>query len=117
MILPHEHVFVDLRTPDQPGYGEADAAEVVAVMSPKIEEIKRRGITALVECSTTGVGRRADFDLAVSRATNFPIVVPTGSYREPWIIPSVREADDEALEAWMFQELTERFEEADYRAG
>ena len=25
MILPHEHVFVDLRTPDQPGYAEADA--------------------------------------------------------------------------------------------
>ena len=117
MILPHEHVFVDLRTPDKPGYGEADEAEVVAVMSPKIEEIKLRGITALVECSTTGVGRRADFDLAVSRATNFPVVVPTGSYREPWLIPSVREADDEALEAWLFHELTERFEEADYRAG
>ncbi|WP_246226231.1 phosphotriesterase family protein [Chelativorans xinjiangense] len=117
MILPHEHVFVDLRTPDKPGYGEADEAEVVAVMAPKIEEIKRRGVTALVECSTTGVGRRADFDLAVSRATSFPIVVPTGSYREPWITPSVREADDEALEAWMFHELSERFEEADYRAG
>ncbi|MGV3574098.1 MAG: hypothetical protein ACO1O4_03060 [Devosia sp.] len=25
MILPHEHVFVDLRTPDQPGYAEASA--------------------------------------------------------------------------------------------
>ena len=23
IILPHEHVFVDLRTWDQPGYGEA----------------------------------------------------------------------------------------------
>lgn len=117
MILPHEHVFVDLRTPDKPGYADADVADVVALMSPKIEEIKQRGITALVECSTTGVGRRADFDLAVSRATNFPIIVPTGSYREPWIIPSVRNADDQALEAWMVHELTERFDEADYRAG
>ena len=117
MILPHEHVFVDLRTPDSPGYAEADAAEVVALMAPMIEEIKRRGITALVECSTTGVGRRADLDLAVSRATGFPIVVPTGSYREPWIVPWVREANDEALEAWMLRELTERFAEADYRAG
>lgn len=117
LILPHEHIFVDLRTPDQPGYAEADAAEVVAVMAPKIEELKDRGISALVECSTTGVGRRADFDLAVSRATNFPLVVPTGSYREPWITPFVRNADDEALEAWMCRELTERFAEADYRAG
>jgi phosphotriesterase-related protein len=117
MILPHEHIFVDLRTPDRPGYAQADAADVVALMAPMIEEIKRRGITALVECSTTGVGRRADFDLAVSRATGFPIVVPTGSYREPWIVPWVRQADDEALEAWMLGELTERFAEADYRAG
>jgi phosphotriesterase-related protein len=117
VIIPHEHIFVDLRTPDKPGYAEADEAEVVAVMAPKIEELKDRGITALVECSTTGVGRRADFDLAVSRATNFPVVVPTGSYREPWIIPFVRGADDDALEAWMYRELTERFDEADYRAG
>ena len=26
MLLPHEHVFVDLRTWDQPGYAEADPA-------------------------------------------------------------------------------------------
>jgi phosphotriesterase-related protein len=117
MILPHEHVFVDLRTPDKPGYAEADTDEVVAVMAPKIEELKQRGISALVECSTTGVGRRADLDLAVSRATGFPIVVPTGSYREPWIVPFVQDADDAALEAWMVRELTERFDEADYRAG
>lgn len=117
MILPHEHIFVDLRTPGTPGYAEADEAEVVAVMSPQIEQIKQRGITALVECSTTGVGRRADLDLAVSRATNFPVVVPTGSYREPWITPFVLSADDDALEAWMFRELTERLDEADFRAG
>jgi phosphotriesterase-related protein len=52
-------------------------------MAPEIERIKALGVTALVECSTTGVGRRADLDLAVSQATGFPIVVPTGSYREP----------------------------------
>ncbi|MEJ1159100.1 phosphotriesterase family protein [Prosthecomicrobium sp. N25] len=117
MMLPHEHIFVDLRTPDQPGYAEAEEAAVVALMSPKIEEIKARGITALVECSTTGVGRRADFDLAVSRATSFPVLVPTGSYREPWIVPFVQESDDAALEAWMHRELTVRLAEADFRAG
>ena len=117
MILPHEHVFVDLRTPDQPGYAEAEAADVVRLMAPQIELIKKLGITALVECSTPGVGRRPDFDLAVSQATNFPIVVPTGNYREPWIPEWVKTATDEALEAFMLRELTERFEEADYKAG
>lgn len=117
MILPHEHVFVDLRTPDQPGYGLADENDVVALMAPEIERIKALGVTALVECSTTGVGRRADLDLAVSRATGFPIVVPTGSYREPWIDDRVRAMSEQALEDWMVRELTVRLDEADFRAG
>ena len=107
MILPHEHVFVDLRTPDKPGYAQADAADVVALMAPQIEAIKAQGITALVECSTGGVGLRVDFDLAVSRATNFPIVVPTGNYREPWILDWVAKASQDELEAAMLRDLTE----------
>ena len=107
MILPHEHVFVDLRTPDQPGYAEADAADVVALMAPQIEAIKAQGITALVECSTGGVGLRVDLDLAVSKATNFPIVVPTGNYREPWIPDWVSKASEAELEAAMLRDLTE----------
>ncbi|MDB5541206.1 MAG: esterase [Devosia sp.] len=107
MILPHEHVFVDLRTPDQPGYAEADAADVVRLMTPEIEAIEARGITALVECSTGGVGLRVDIDLAVSRATGFPIVVPTGNYREPWIPDWVREASEGQLEDHMYRDLVE----------
>jgi len=117
MILPHEHVYVDLRTPQTPGYASGEAADVVRLMAPEIERIKALGITALVECTTGGVGRRADFDLAVSQATNFPIVVPTGNYREPWIPDWVATATEATLEAWMLRELTQRFDEADYRAG
>jgi phosphotriesterase-related protein len=117
MILPHEHVFVDLRTPDQPGYAIAAEADVVALMAPQIEAIKAQGITALVECSTGGVGRRADLDLAVSRATGFPIVVPTGNYREPWIPEWVRAASEDELETWMLGELNEGIEDTGVRAG
>jgi len=107
MILPHEHIFVDLRTPDQPGYAEAEAADVVKLMAPQVEAVKVRGITAIVECSTGGVGRRADMDLAVSLATGMPIVVPTGNYREPWIPAWVATASEAALEAFMVREMTE----------
>jgi len=117
LILPHEHVFVDLRTPGQPGYAEASTAEVVALMTPEIEAIKAQGVTALVECSTGGVGRRADLDLAVSEATAFPIVVPTGNYREPWIPAWVRDASEAELEAWMLRELTEGIEDTGVVAG
>ena len=111
LILPHEHVFVDLRTPDQPGYAEADAADVIALMAPQIEAAKARGVTAIVECTTGGVGRRADIDLAVSKATGMPIVIPTGNYREPWIPSWVATASQEELEAWMLSELTEGIED------
>lgn len=107
LILPHEHVFVDLRTPDQPGYAEADIDDVVRLMGPQIEAIKAQGVTALVECSTGGVGLRVDIDLAVSKATGLPIVVPTGNYREPWIPDWVAEASADALEGWMVRELTD----------
>src|SRR4029450_12677137 len=98
LILPHEHVFVDLRTPDHIGHGEAAEAEVVELMAPQVQAAMDVGVTALVECSTGGVGRRADLDLAVSRATNFPIVVPTGNYREPWIPEWVTTASEAELE-------------------
>src|SRR5688500_14769026 len=97
MILPHEHVFVDLRTWDQPGYAEADPAEVVALMAPEIVRAQAAGVTAIVECSTVGVGRRADIDRAVSEGTGFPLVVPTGIYREPWVPDWAREASEDEL--------------------
>ncbi len=117
MILPHEHVFVDLRTPEQAGYAQGNAEDVIALMAPQIEAIKKQGITALVECTTGGVGRRADIDLAVSRATGYPIVVPTGNYREPWIPEWVREASEAELQAWMEKELNEGMDETGVRAG
>ncbi len=117
MILPHEHVFVDLRTPDQPGYAEANPADVVRLMAPEIEKIKALGVTALVECSTGGVGRRADIDRAVSEATSFPIVVPTGNYREPWIPDWVAKASEAELRDWMLRELQDEIEDSGVQAA
>lgn len=117
MILPHEHVFVDLRTWDQPGYGQADADDVIRLMAPEIEKAKAVGITAIVECSTGGVGRRADIDKAVSEATDFPLVVPTGIYREPWIPDWVHEASEEKLSDWMLSELQGEIEDSGAQAA
>src|SRR5512145_1589414 len=82
MILPHEHVFVDLRTWDQPGYAEGRAEDVISLMAPELDKARNAGVTALVECTPMGVGRRADILKAVSTAAHFPLVVPTGVYRE-----------------------------------
>ena len=117
IILPHEHVFVDLRTWDKPGYGEGAAPDVITLMGPEIEKAKRAGVSALVDCAPIGVGRRADILKAVSEATGFPLVVPTGVYREPWIPPWVHEASEEALIAWMRGELEGEIEGSGVQAG
>jgi phosphotriesterase-related protein len=117
LILPHEHIFVDLRRWDQPGYAQAEAADVIRLMAPEIERARAAGITAIVECSTGGVGRRADLDKAVSESMDFPLVVPTGFYREPWIPDWVHEASEEALRDFMQRELEDEIEASGVPAG
>lgn len=117
MILPHEHVFVDLRTWDQPGYAQAEVDEVVQLMAPEIERAKQSRVSLIVECSTVGVGRRADIDRAVSEATKFPLVVPTGIYREPWIPDWVHTEAEESLADWMLSELQGEIEGSGVQAG
>ena len=116
-ILPHEHVFVDLRTPLTRGYAEASPQEVVRVMLPSLREARAAGIVAIVEASTVGVGRRADILCAASRAAGLPLLVPTGVYREPWIPPWIHAASEDALERWMQGELEGTIEESGVAAG
>lgn len=104
-ILPHEHIFVDLRTGEPPGFAQAAPADVIATMQPEIERAQAAGVTALVECTPVGVGRRVDLVKAVSEAAGFPVVVATGIYREPWIPQWAHDASEDALYEWMLGEL------------
>ena len=73
MILPHEHIFVDLR-PGPQDLSHIQADEVVGLMTPEISKIQKLGVGALVECTPEGCGRRVDFVKAVSQASGFPTV-------------------------------------------
>ncbi len=117
MILPHEHVFVDLRTGNPPGFAQADAADVIKLMCPELERARHAGIGALVEATPVGVGRRADILKAVSEAANYPLVVATGIYREPWVPRWAHEASEGELRDWMHRELSDQIEDTGVRAG
>ena len=58
LILPHEHIFVDFRPPDHPEYGLAEIVEVVEVMALEVESAHALGVTAMVDSTPVGVGRR-----------------------------------------------------------
>ncbi len=117
LILPHEHIFVDLGPIEAENWRKADLADVIRVMTPELERARAAGVTALVECTPHGVGRRADIVKAVSQAANFPLIVPTGIYREPWVPRWAHEAPLEQLRDWMLAELTGEIESSDVQAG
>ncbi len=99
------------------GYAEAEAADVVALMAPELIKAQTCGVTALVECTPVGVGRRADLLRAVSEASGVPLVVPTGIYREPWITPWAHAAAEAEIQAWMEGELHDQIEDTGVQAA
>jgi phosphotriesterase-related protein len=118
IILPHEHVFVDLGVLDAPqNHLAAKAGPVIDLMAPELAKLKALGATALVECTPLGVGRRADLVHAVSEATDLPILVPTGIYREPWVPRWAHKASVGEIRDWMLGELTGQIEESGVQAG
>jgi phosphotriesterase-related protein len=117
LILPHEHLFTDLRGPNVPDYAQGEPSAVVRVVEPYLAEASAAGITALVECSTVGVGRNLLVLRSLADATPIHIIAPTGVYRDAYIPESLRAMSaDELAELWT-KELTEGIEGSSIRAG
>jgi phosphotriesterase-related protein len=117
LILAHEHLFTDLRTPDAPGQGEGDPDDVVRVMKPYLDEAWAAGATALIECTPPGVGQNARVMAALARNTQMALVMPTGLYRQQWIPRDKLEMSDAGLTDWMVSELTEGIQGTRFKAG
>jgi phosphotriesterase-related protein len=117
LILPHEHLFTDLRGPLAPGYAQADPAAVAKVMEPYLAEAHAAGVTTLVECSTIGVGRNVAVLEHLADLTPIQIVAPTGVYREAFVPPSLREMSTQELANLWTRDLTEGIEGTAVCAG
>jgi phosphotriesterase-related protein len=117
LVLPHEHLFTDLRGPQVPDYAQADPESVVRVVKPFLEEASAAGVTALVECSTVGVGRNVEVLCSLAEATPIHLIAPTGVYRDAYIPVSLRDMGKEELADLWIRELTEGIEQSSVRAG
>jgi phosphotriesterase-related protein len=117
LILPHEHLFTDLRGPSVADYAQAEPSAVVKVVQPYLAEASATGVTALVECSTVGVGRNLSVLRSLADVTSIHIIAPTGVYRDAYIPASLRESGvDELADLWT-KELTDGIEGTSIRAG
>ena len=117
LVLPHEHLFTDLRGPHVPDYARADPRAVVKVVQPYLEAATAAGVTALVECSTVGVGRNIEVLCFLADTTPIHIVAPTGVYREAYIPGPLWEAGEEELADLWVRELTEGIQGTSVSAG
>ena len=110
LILPHEHLFTDLRGPHVPEYAQGELSAVLKVVEPYLAEAAAAGATALVECSTMGVGRNLNVLQRLADATPIHIIAPTGVYRDAFIPAALREVSEDKLADLWTRELTEGIE-------
>ena len=117
LILPHEHLFTDLRGPGVADYARGEPSAVVKVVEPYLAEASAAGTTALVECSTVGVGRNLSVLRSLADITSIHIIAPTGVYRDAYIPETLREISEHDLAELWTTELTEGIEGTSIRAG
>jgi phosphotriesterase-related protein len=118
IVLPHEHVFTDLRGPTTAGYGQADVEDVVRVMKPLLVEAKSQGISMLIECTGIGVGRNVGVIQRLAAESDLAIAIPTGVYGRANFAPAEHRAMTEQDLATLFiNELRDGIEGTGVRAG
>ena len=117
LILPHEHIFVDLRGQSAPDYAQAKADDVIQLMKPYLDDAWTAGVTAFIECTPPGVGRNITVLSRVAETTPIRIIVATGIYREAYISMAMRNMGVDALADHWVHELTEGVEDTHLKAG
>ncbi len=81
VVLPHEHLFIDLLR-EYRGVGLL-ADEALAI--DELMRFREAGGGTLVDCTSEGLGRRPEALLRVSEATGIAIVMGSGHYRRPYL--------------------------------
>ncbi|MCI0536434.1 MAG: hypothetical protein L0Z50_14535 [Verrucomicrobiales bacterium] len=81
--LTHEHLLVDFIGAAQTGRHRWDVSAVVKRMLPYLTQLKERGVTGLVECTTAYFGRDPRVLKQLAEATGLHIVTNTGYYGNP----------------------------------
>lgn len=117
LILPHEHLFTDLRGPTSEDYAQSDPKSVLQTMLPFLKAAEVAGVTAMVECSTIGVGRNIEVLQHLAENTKIHIVAPTGIYREAYTPEKYMNSTIEELAELWIKEITQSIDTSNSKAG
>ncbi len=117
LMLPHEHLFVDLRGPFAPHYGEAEPEAVAHLMKPYLDAAQAAGVTAFVDCAPVGVGRNIEVLKYLADITPIHIIAPTGTYKDGFIPNDWLDISAGTLAEYWIRDLTEGIGDSGIQAG
>ncbi len=80
VAVPHEHVMVDFVGADKTGRHRWHIDDVAKAMRPRLEELKRRGVAGLADCTPAYLGRDPRLLKRLAQETGLHILTNTGYY-------------------------------------
>jgi phosphotriesterase-related protein len=106
IILPHEHLFCDLRPlrgrePAREPVDDVEAAEL-----PLLGRARAAGVTLLVEPTPPGIGRDPLLLRRLAEHSYVDVIAATGLYKEPLLPQRAYERPAGALADWFTLEIT-----------
>lgn len=117
LVLPHEHLFTDLRGPNIADYAQSQPKSVLNALQPYLSAAESAGVTALIECSTIGVGRNIGVLRYLAENTKIHIMAPTGIYKEAFTpVEYLSSSIDDLVKLWVL-ELTQSIKSSESKAG
>lgn len=102
IMLPHEHLLVDFIGAEKTGPHRYDADEAFDVILPYLMQARELGVTTLVECTPSYIGKDAMLFRRLSEASGVQIMTTTGYYaavNELFLPPHAYEETAEDLAA------------------
>lgn len=80
ITLIHEHVLVDFIGADSTGFHRWDKNQVVSFLIPYIEDAKKRGVSTMVECTPSFLGKDPELLKMLSKKTGMQFLTNVGFY-------------------------------------
>jgi phosphotriesterase-related protein len=118
--LSHEHILVDFIGAEETGYHRWNREEVIAVVLPRLMEIKELGYRSLFECTPAFLGRDPVLLKKMSELSGIRLITNTGYYGaqgNKYVPLAIRNWTVDRLSKKWIQEFYEGIEDTGIRPG
>lgn len=114
VVLAHEHLAIDLTTPNDPAAVVSDHDQVLAELVAAREQ---HGLSLVVDLTCRGMGRDVVLAHAIAEQAGIHLVVATGYYYERFHPPGELDVDSEAVAERLLEEIEHGIDSTGIRPG